>query len=439
MDYREARAYLKECEKYGSVLGLANMEALLSCLGNPHRDLKFIHIAGTNGKGSTLAYISTILKESGCRVGRYISPTLFTYRERIQINGEVISKEALARWVTVIKKAIDQLLAQGGVHPTVFEIETVLGFLYFREEGCECIVLETGLGGREDATNVVDTTVMEIITPVSMDHMSFLGDSLARIAAEKAGIIKTGTTVISARQKPQAGQVIEETCKRKKARLYIAQTPKQVSYGWREQCFDYKHLKALTIHLAGIYQIENAAVAVEAALRLRELGFHISDEQIRAGLLKTGWQGRFTVLDEKPIFIIDGAHNQDGARVLRESLEYYFTNHRIFYIMGVFKDKEYQKMVEELAPLGKRIFTIQTPDNPRALEAEVLAKAVAKVNPEVEAARSIEEAMKKAMEVADENDIIVACGSLSFLGEIQRRLLNEEQTDDRSGENKTGS
>ena len=300
MDYREARVYLENAAKYGSVLGLDNMRELLRRLGNPQDDLKFIHISGTNGKGSVLAYLSTVLKESGYRVGRYISPTLFSYRERIQVNEEYIEKEALARLTTRIAKAVERMQEEGKTHPTVFEIETALGFLYFREKACDLVVLETGLGGLEDATNVVKTTVMEVITSISMDHMGILGNTLAEIAANKAGIIKPQTAVVSVRQHPEAMEVIETVCRREECRLFVADTGQAsaIRYGWETQSFHYKEYENLKISLGGAYQIENAALAVEAVRTLNKLGYSIMEEQLRRGLEKTRWRGRFTVLSK---------------------------------------------------------------------------------------------------------------------------------------------
>lgn len=431
MDYREARVYLENAAKYGSVLGLDNMRELLCRLGNPQDDLKFIHISGTNGKGSVLAYLSTVLKESGYRVGRYISPTLFSYRERIQVNEEYIEKEALARLTTRIAKAVERMQEEGKTHPTVFEIETALGFLYFREKACDLVVLETGLGGLEDATNVVKTTVMEVITSISMDHMGILGNTLAEIAANKAGIIKPQTAVVSVRQHPEAMEVIETVCRWEECRLFVADTGQAsaIRYGWETQSFHYKEYENLKIFLGGAYQIENAALAVEAVRTLNKLGYSIMEEQLRRGLEKTRWRGRFTVLSKEPVFIIDGAHNRDAAKTLRKSLELYFTNRRLFYIMGVFKDKEYQEIVKITVPLSEHVITIETPGNDRALPAEELLKEVKKYQPSSEKAESIAEAVKKSLKMADKEDVILAFGSLSFLGEVTKALDTVRSTD----------
>lgn len=424
MNYREAREYLQDASRYGSVLGLENMKEMLERLGNPQNDLKFIHIAGTNGKGSVLAYLSTVLKEAGYRVGRYISPTLFSYRERIQVNERLIEREALARLTTDIAEVIDKMCREGKPHPTVFEIETVLGFLYFREQQCDMVVLEAGLGGLLDATNVVRTSVMEVLTSISMDHLGILGNSLEEIAQNKAGIIKPGTLVITCEQKPEAKAVIEQVCKEKGCRLRIAQMPQkgQIEYGYERQRFSYGECQDIEISLAGAYQIENAALAVEAVLGLRSLGYEISEKALRDGMKKARWKGRFTVLRKDPVFVIDGAHNRDAAKMLEESIDLYFSDKRLHYIMGVFKDKEYEEIIRLTAPRAEDIIAIETPENERALPAKDLAQAIAKVNSHVETASDIKSAVEKSMELAGKDDVILAFGSLSFLGDVTKVL-----------------
>ena len=271
MNYEEARVYLDEISKYGSVLGLENMKELLVRLGNPQEDLKFIHISGTNGKGSVLAYLSTILSGAGYRTGRYISPTLFSYRERIQVDEKEIEKESLARHVTAISEAVKDMAEQHAGTPTIFEVETALAFLYFKEKKCDVVVLETGLGGALDATNVITTTLLEVIASISMDHMEFLGDTLEKIAVQKAGIIKPHTQVVCAAQKEEAQKVIEETCKRQHCCLRTVKQEQisQISYGLSGQSFTYGKWEEVRISLAGSYQVENGALALEAVEALR--------------------------------------------------------------------------------------------------------------------------------------------------------------------------
>ena len=429
MNYAEARVYLDEVSKYGSVLGLENMRELLGRLGNPQDDLKFIHISGTNGKGSVLAYLSTILSGGGYRTGRYISPTLFSYRERIQVDEQKIEKESLAHHVTAIAKAIEEMKAENAGNPTAFEVETALAFLYFKEKDCDIVVLETGLGGALDATNIIKTTVMEVIAPISMDHMEFLGDTLEKIAMQKAGIIKPHTAVVSASQEPDAKKVLDHVCKENQCSMYMVD-PAQITdvlYDVEEQQFSYKNWKNVKITLAGSYQILNAALALEGVEELRRLGYHLTDEQVRQGLYRAVWRGRFTLLSKNPAVIIDGAHNPGAAKELKHSLDLYFKGKDLYYIFGVFQDKDYQEVIRLTAPLAKHIITVQTPGNPRALPADQLKEAVQAVNPSVETAQTIQDAVKKSLQLAKKEDAIIIFGSLSFLGEAEKAVKGEEK------------
>ena len=419
MNYIEARVYLDEVSKYGSVLGLESMRELLRRLGDPQNELKFIHISGTNGKGSVLAYLSTILSGAGYRTGRYISPTLFSYRERIQVDGEYIEKESLACHVTAIAAAAEDMQKAGLPSPTVFEIETALAFLYFKEKRCDIVTLEVGCGGLLDATNVITTTLMEVIASISMDHTDLLGDTLAKIAAQKAGIIKPDTMVVSAQQKSEAAQVIEDTCKEQHCTLQMVDESKisNVHYGAEGQTFSYKTWENVAISLAGSYQIKNAALALEGVEALRKLGYALSDQQVREGLLHTAWRGRFTTLRRDPTVIIDGAHNPAAALELKESLERYFPGKTLYFVMGMFKDKDYAQVIDLTAPLARHIITVEAPGNPRAMPARELAEAVGKVNPSVEWADSVAHGVEKALAMAGKEDAVIVFGSLSFLGE----------------------
>lgn len=418
MNYREARVYLDAISKYGSVLGLENMKALLDRLDNPQKSLKFIHISGTNGKGTVLAYLSTILRKAGYRTGRYISPTLFSYRERIQVNEEMLEKEALARHVTAIAVAVDDMKKKQIGIPTAFEVETALAFLYFKEKKCDIVVLETGLGGALDATNIIQTTQLEVITPISMDHTDVLGDTLGEIAVQKAGIIKPHTTMVTAVQKEEAREMLQKVCKEKESRFCEVEKEeiKNVHYGYIRQSFSYKNWKNIEISLAGEFQIQNGALALEAVNQLRKDGFSLPDEAVYAGMREAKWVGRFTVMSQNPVIILDGAHNPQAAEALRRSLELYFKEKKLYYVFGVFKDKDYKKIIEITAPLAEHIITVETPDNPRALPKEVLKNEVEKVNVSVEIGENIETAIKKNLSYMGAEDVLVIFGSLSFLG-----------------------
>lgn len=424
MNYKEARVYLDDLSKYGSVLGLESMNALLARIGSPQNNLKYIHIAGTNGKGSVLAYLSTVLSGAGYRTGSYLSPTLFSYRERIQVNGASIDRSSLARLVTQIAEACRSMTACGMAHPTAFEVETALAFLYFKEQGCQLVVLEAGLGGALDATNVIPAPVLSILTSISMDHTAFLGDTLSAIAAQKCGIIKPGSRVVSAAQPAEAAAVIGQACREKGCPLTVLSEGEisDVRYGLSSQQFSFREWKDISISLAGNYQIPNAALALLAATELSLCGFPLTESQIRTGLRTASWPGRFTVLRTHPAVILDGAHNPAAAKTLRDSLLTNLKGARFYYIFGVFRDKDYPSIISLTAPYAEKIFTIQTPGNPRALPADELCQAVKQVNPSACAAASIQDALKSCLRLAGAKDAIVIFGSLSFLAEAGRAL-----------------
>lgn len=422
MKYEEALEYMESLNRYGIVPGLGNITALCRSLGDPQKELKFVHIAGTNGKGSVLSYVSTILKCAGYRVGRYISPTIFDYRERIQVGERSITKKELVEGVMLLKEVCDGLVRDGLPHPTPFEVETALAFWYFKKMKCDIVVLETGMGGREDATNVITDTLAAVLASISMDHMKFLGSTLEAIAGEKAGILKEGCLAVSMRQQPEAMRVIEEEALKKHCPLVIADggLAKRVRYGLERQRFDYGGFKDLEISLAGTWQIDNAVLAVETIKALSGAGYPVSESALRRGLLEAKWPGRFTVLCKKPLFVADGAHNEDAARKLAQAVEFYFTNKRIIYIMGMLKDKEYEKVIGLTHGYADQIITVTPPDNPRGMKAYDLACEVAKVHPQVTAVDSLEEAVEMSFLLAGKEDVIVAFGSLSYLG----RLMN---------------
>lgn len=422
MTYEEAKAFLADCNRYKGEISLEPLKKMLAILGNPQDQLKFVHVAGTNGKGSTLAYVSTVLKEAGYRVGRYISPTIFSYRERIQVNETYISREGLVRLTEQIQKAGEQMLAAGDGHPTMFEAETALAFLWFVEKKCDIVVLEVGMGGLTDATNVIKNTLVAALTPVSMDHIGVLGNTLGEIAAQKAGIIKKGCKVVSAAQKPESRIVIEQKAKECGCPMSFVDTTqiRDRNRGLMKQSFSYKERTQVEISLAGEYQFENAALALDVLDELNKMGYVISEEAIRKGMSHTIWQGRFSVVAKEPLFLMDGAHNRDAARVLRDSILQDLKGRRLIFIMGVLADKEYEVVAEQTAPLAEEILTIMTPDNPRALSAEALAETVRKYNPHVRAMGSIRDAVREARRLAGSEDVILAFGSLSYLGELYR-------------------
>lgn len=427
MEYREARTYLDTymdtTKRYGGTMGLERIESLLAHLENPQNDLQFIHIGGTNGKGSVGAYLASVLKEAGYRVGRYVSPTLYEYRERIQINGVYISEEEFANMMEQMAEALEAMKEAGEALPSPFEIETALSFLYYKEKKCDLVLLECGLGGKTDATNIVKTAELVVLTSISMDHMDYLGDSLGAIAAQKAAIIKPGASVVTCLQAPEAAVEIEKACRKGRNLLAVGK-----AYDAKVLESDLEHLtfsylgRTLTIHLAGAHQLENAVLAMTAVQALIDRGYEIGEEQIQSGFAAAKWNGRFTVLRKNPYFIVDGAHNPDAAEKLRESIRMYFPKKRLIFLMGILKDKQYDTITSILAPLADAVVTMETSDKQRTLTAEELAETVKKYNANVQTACSLEDAVKRGMELAKEDDVIIAFGSLSFIADITRSV-----------------
>lgn len=424
MNYREATEYIEELQQYGSVLGLDSMRELCSRLGNPQDELRFVHIAGTNGKGSVLAYVSTILKEAGYRVGRYLSPTITDYRERFQIDGRFITQSGLCKYLEQVKEVAEAMAAEGKPHPTPFEVETAVAFLYFLDKECDIVVLETGLGGALDATNVVKTTVAAVFASISMDHMAILGDTLEKIALVKAGIMKDRCYVVTARQDPAVAKILKQAALLRKCKLYTAdaERAKQVFYGVTKQRFTYAGYKNLEISMLGKFQIENAVVAAETIQVLAKAGFPVKEEALRRGLLLTSWPGRFSVIGKKPLFIADGAHNEDASRRLAESLQFYFAEKKMIFILGMLKDKEYEKVINNTCNMAEHIITVTPPIRERAMPAYELAQAVRECNGNVTVADSVPEAVEIAYLLAgrEKDAVIVAFGSLSYLGELMK-------------------
>lgn len=423
MNYGEAREYVTQAGQKGIVLGLENMKKLMKELGNVQDELKVLHIAGTNGKGSTLAYISEILKQAGYKVGKYTSPAVFDYLELFTINDEPISEESYAETISIIAQAVNRLKESGEDSPTAFEIETALAYLYFYREKCDIVLIETGMGGDLDATNVVNNTLISIFTTISLDHMQALGDTIREISMHKAGIIKKNSVVVSAVQEESGEDEIKKAA-HKNGALYIqAGIPKNIQYRQEKTIFDYEsadntELKELETSMLGTYQPYNICVAVETVLCLKKKGFHITDETIRNGIKKALWHGRFEKSGGHPLVIFDGGHNPDAALHIRKSIEIYFTNRKIIYIIGVLADKNYDGVLKRTADLADEIITV-TPDNKRALNGEVLKETAKKYNENVSFASTIQLAIDKAIKAAGAEGVVIIFGSLSYLSGIR--------------------
>lgn len=436
MNYLEAQNYMEEKSRLGIVPGLTQVKELLRRLGNPQNMCRTLHIAGTNGKGSVFAFVQESLLVAGYHVGRYISPTILTYLERYQMDRCYMSEEEFAALLTEVAAVIETMETDGFASPTAFEIETAIAFLYFARNHVDYVLLECGMGGREDATNVLEKPEICVFAQISMDHMQFLGDTLTKIAAEKAGIIKPGTIVISAPQAPEVSQVLRQTCKEQQA-SYIEVKPSDwevvqmsldgtdlVERGTRQDASKTK--KPYHIPLLGEHQIINAQTAITI---LRTL--YIEETAIHEGVAQTVWPGRMTKVAEHPYIYVDGAHNVAAWEYLRTSVEKYFTNRRVIYIIGVLKDKEYRKMVDILAPTMAAAVVI-TPDSPRGLPKEILAALLQEKNVPVQLADTSTDALQKAGKQAEDEDVILVCGSLSFLAEY----LQLKSGDEKNGANR---
>lgn len=428
MDYQESRSYIKKAEKYGSVLGLDNMRQLMRRLGNPQDGLKYIHVAGTNGKGSVIAYLYTVLQEAGYRVGRYISPTIYSYRERIECGGQVISREDFAACVTKIASVVAEMRAEGLLHPTPFEIETAAAFLYFAQENCDLVLLEVGLGGDMDATNIIGAPVVSVITPISMDHMAFLGNTLGEIAEKKAGIIKSGGITVSAEQEPEVEAVLRRVSAEQSTPFILSEASdaELLSESLEGQSFCFAG-EEYQLSLLGRCQKENAVLALTVLAALEQKGFHTTLTQRKAGLLKAKWNGRFTVIHRKPLFLVDGAHNPGAAEKLVDSIRFYLKGRDIYYIMGMFKDKDYNRVIQMTAPYAKKILTIAAPGNDRALSPQELASAASLYHSDVQPMESPEAAVEEAFSLAKERDVILAFGSLAFIGVLSDAVKNRKE------------
>ena len=426
MNYEEAMNFIQNTNKFGSVLGLDNIRELLERLGNPQDQLRVVHIAGTNGKGSTLAFLAGIFRESGYRAGRYVSPASFSYEERFRINEENISKKDLCFYMEKIKNVAEEMVKDGLSHPTMFEIETALSFLYFLDKKVDVVLLETGMGGRLDATNVVKKPIVTVIASIGMDHMQFLGDTLEKIASEKAGIIKEGCPVISYDNTKEVNEVIKNKAKQMHAKVtfvnsagirVLQESLNGESFSYRSS--DGRWYEKIEIPLLGRHQINNAALALET-LNVIKNYYCISDFQTEDGMRKTIWRGRIEILEREPMVICDGAHNPDGAKSLLSFLQNNFTNQRLIYIMGVLSDKDYEQMVQILAPAADKIYTV-APDNPRALSSRELCNCISKYHQNVEERQRLAECLSEVRQKAEKDDVIIICGTLSF----QNELINQ--------------
>lgn len=419
MDFLEAQNYLEKVRSQkGIVLGLDTMRHLMAKLNNPQDKVKFIQIAGTNGKGSTAAYLTSILSEAGIKVGRYTSPAVFSSTEQYFACGSCISESEYAQGMTAVAEAAASL---DGETPTAFEQETALAFWYFAQKGCELAILEAGLGGDMDATNIVTTTVCSIITSISMDHCRILGNKISEIAAHKAGIIKPGAPIICIEQKEDAMEPIRAAAKAADTPLYEVHRDevRQIFSDKRESIVFFREFENLHLKMLGSCQPENAALAVQAASVLSR-SYPIEKKHIYDGIEKTRWGGRFELHSGSPDIILDGAHNPDGIRRLRESVNQMFGAVPICYVCGVLADKDYEKEIEILFGRASNVFTV-TPPSPRAMKSTDLKAAIKERFPQLKVISfDSEDGIEKAMEAAvSQNNPVVVCGTLTILARVK--------------------
>lgn len=429
-NYSEVINIIENTRRFGSLTGYEVSKSMLEQLGNPQSGIPFVHVAGTNGKGSTTAFLCKILEQTGKKIGMFTSPHLITFEERIRINGEYISKEDVTRLGNLL------LETKFSVSPTMFDYCLAMAMLYFKEKKCDLMVIETGIGGRYDSTNALGVPEVAVITKIGFDHMAVLGNTIEEIAGEKAGIIKPGVSVVTNMQEPAAEQVIYDNFIKMNAAQYY-----KISHS------DLEYVKTIPMKMTGAYQLENAATAIAAAKILLEkwndegrfeTNQNLREEFIRKGVAETFWKGRMEIINEDPFFMIDGAHNAHGVHALAESLKALYPGEKFHFIMGVMADKDYEEMIEELLPLAIDFITV-TPESKRALQSEDLAACIQSKGIPARYAEDMETVIRPflpqkdvTMIKANERDVhiyltcaedkTVAFGSLYFIGAIEAML-----------------
>ena len=422
MDYRQSIAYLFGLQRFGIKLGLANIEKLLFLLGNPHKKLRCVHIAGTNGKGSTAAFLHSILTHSGYRAGLFTSPHLVDFTERIKINNTEIARKRVAQIVTVIR---DMCRRESLETVTFFEFITALAFQYFAEEKTDLVVMETGMGGRLDATNVVHPLIT-IITSISLEHQLYLGNTLQQIAAEKAGIIKENTPLITGVRQPRVIRLFAARCKKLHAQLYVLGKD-LLSKKNGLAVLNYRgldcSLKNVRLGLLGDHQVRNAGLALGAAELLRGQGYVIKEEDMRQGLLKARWPGRLEIIGEKPPVVLDGAHNPEAWKALREALRKDFNFTNLFMVIGVMQDKDISRMIETLTPDAHTVIFCKPKMDRAAGKTAIMSGMAAFPKKKILWIEDTVTAVKKALELAAPDDIICVTGSLFTVGEAREYLF----------------
>lgn len=418
MSYETTLEYIHKTKWTGSKPTLSRIHTLLEKLGRPDRKLKFIHVAGTNAKGSVSAFVSTVLQSAGYKTGLFTSPYIIRFNERFKINSESISDAELERITDIIRPLADSMTDDP---PTEFELITAIAFEYFAQNGCDIVVLETGMGGLLDSTNVIDAPECAVLTKIGLDHTKQLGDTVEKIAETKAGIIKTGCDVVIYDEPENILNVIHEKCVREGCTLHTAEFNRlhDIRYYPDFTEFSYLSFKNLRIRLLGTYQVYNAALSVKCLAVLRDRGYLIPDSAIYSGLENTVWQGRFELLGKNPAFILDGSHNPQGISAALESLKQYFPNKKYRFLLGFMTDKDTDTMLKLLVPYAQGFVAVK-PDNPRAMDEKELCERLLKAGANAVSAPSVFEGVKILRDFAKSGDVCAALGSLYFSNEVRQ-------------------
>jgi dihydrofolate synthase/folylpolyglutamate synthase len=412
MTYKQALNYLYGLQKYGVKFGLSKTSNIMKKMGNPHKGQNYIHVAGTNGKGSVSAMVESVLMRSGLKVGFYSSPHLVRFTERFRINRKEISKKKVIELTEEIKGIINP-----AEPPTYFEVTTAMALAYFARENTDIAIMEVGMGGRLDATNIIKPLV-SAITNISLEHQFFLGNTLVEIAGEKAGIIKKGINTISAATQPKVSRLFREVCEERKAPFF--QVGKDVRYRSSDNGFNYyglnRRIRDINLTLKGEFQHRNTALAIGILELLEKKGYRFEDQDIKAGVEETTWTGRIQVLAERPLIVVDGAHNPGASRALVEAVKKDFSYKRLILVLGVMKDKDIGSIVREIAGMADHI-VCSSPEYFRSATPEDLYKIVSTYNKNTEMIKTLPEAIKKAKKIARSDDMILITGSLFTVGE----------------------
>ena len=419
MNYQETLEYINQVSYKGSVPGLTRIRELLRLIGNPQKNLKFIHIGGTNGKGSTAAFLSSVLVEAGYKTGLFISPYIEEFNERMQINNENISDDELAEITTYIKPFADSMEDE----PTEFELYTAICMEYYARNNCDIVVLEVGMGGEFDATNVIDSPEVAVLTAIGLDHMEQLGDTIEKIATTKSKIIKPGCSAVLYKQSDEATDVIQARCEEVGADLYISEPENLdlISVDLDGQRFNWPGYGELSIALIGSYQLDNVSVVLKVIEVLNKKGYNLTPEAVREGLAKAYWPGRFEVVMRNPVFVVDGAHNPHGIRATAAGLKAIFNDEKLHIIFGVMADKDYNEMLDIILPFAKEVLAV-TPDNSRALPADRLAEIIREKGVRAESFEQLTVSVDQAIINAGTDEVICAIGSLYMIGDIKKYI-----------------